>query len=71
MLKHLLTAVVAFVAGVVITTQKKDQEILRLQKRIAKLKSYKYYGPIFRKGWQRGYERARLDMELHKILHED
>jgi hypothetical protein len=54
MFKSLVSAVIAFFAGVAITTLTKDKEILRLQKRIKYLHGYEYFSSIFRPAYDGG-----------------
>ncbi|MFL6416821.1 MAG: hypothetical protein ACJ74Y_14250 [Bryobacteraceae bacterium] len=59
MIKSLIAAALAFIVGVVVTTQKKDQEILKLNKRITRLTSYEEFSKTFQEGWTAGYQQGQ------------
>jgi hypothetical protein len=64
MLKTLLAAITAFVTGVALTSLKKDNVILELQRDIARLKSFENYSSIFRPAYDHGYNRGWLDRNM-------
>lgn len=67
MIKRFALIVVAFVAGVTVTTLQKDKEILQLQKRLKRATSAENHTRTFMAGWNGGREHERRVNGIYPI----
>lgn len=64
MLKTLIAALLGLLAGVIVTTLKKDEVIVELQRDIKRLNSYEHHARVFGDGYEHGYNRGWLDRNI-------